>query len=140
MARDMFHKAAKEALEKAGWTITHDPYYLTLQKDVAQYEIDLGAERLLAAEKGTEKIVVEVKSLMKTSLLHEFHSVLGQYLVYQYGLQKMEKDRKLYLAIPSFGQKKLNNIPPLLDMIKDFNVKIICFDSETKTIVSWDES
>jgi hypothetical protein len=139
MARDMFHQAAREALEKEGWKITHDPYPLVLKKDVAEYEIDLGAEKLLGAEKGTEKIVVEIKSLMKTSLLHEFHSVLGQYLVYQYGLQKLEKDRKLYLAIPRFGQNKLNNIPPLLDMIKDFNIKIICFDSITKTIVSWDE-
>jgi hypothetical protein len=139
MARDMFHQAAREALEKEGWKITHDPYHLVLKKDVAAYEIDLGAEKLLGAEKGTEKIVVEIKSLMKTSLLHEFHGVLGQYLVYRYGLQKLEKDRKLYLAIPRFGQNKLNNIPPLLDMIKDFNVKIICFDSITKTIVSWDE-
>jgi hypothetical protein len=139
MAKDAFHKVAREALENAGWSITHDPYPLVLQKDVAEYEIDLGAERLLAAEKGLEKIVVEVKSLTKSSLLHEFHSVIGQYLVYQYSLKLLEVDRKLYLAIPKFGQNKLNKIPPLLNMIKNFNIKIICFDNETKTIVSWDE-
>ena len=139
MAKDIYHGAVREALENDGWTITHDPYYLIMQKDVAEYEIDLGAERLINAEKGHEKVAVEVKSLLKTSLLHEFHSVLGQYMVYQYGLQKHEPNRKLYLAIPIYGFRKLQNIPPLLDMIRDFNIKLICFDSETKTIVSWEK-
>ena len=28
MAKDIFHDAVKYALEKDGWTITHDPYLL----------------------------------------------------------------------------------------------------------------
>jgi XisH protein len=139
MARDIFHHAVRQVLENDGWTITDDPYYLVLQKSVAQYEIDLGAERLLGAEKGTEKIAVEVKSLLKTSLLHEFHSVLGQYLIYHYGLSKKDPTRKLYLALPDFAQTKLEKISPLLDIIRDFEVKIIYFDSENKTIVSWEK-
>ncbi len=137
MAKDIYHKIVREVLEKDGWVITHDPYYLVLQKDVAEYEIDLGAEKLLAAEKGEEKIAIEIKSLLKTSLLHEFHSVIGQYLIYHYGLQKREPDRQLYLAISLFSYKKLETIPPLLDMIRDFKIKIICFDNETKEIISW---
>ncbi|HIE29074.1 TPA: hypothetical protein EYP66_17515 [Candidatus Poribacteria bacterium] len=40
--------------------MTHDPYTLTFgNKDVY---VDLGAERLLAAEKNDEKIAVEIKS------------------------------------------------------------------------------
>ena len=85
MAKDFYHESVKEALINDGWIITHDPYYLILQKDTAEYEIDLGAEKLLAAEKGNDKIAIEVKSLLKPSLLHEFHSVLGQYMIYRYG-------------------------------------------------------
>ncbi len=48
-ARDIYHDSVKKALIKDGWTITHDPYILTFgQKDVF---VDLGAERVLAAEK-----------------------------------------------------------------------------------------
>lgn len=28
MAKDKIHYLVKEALEKGGWKITHDPYYL----------------------------------------------------------------------------------------------------------------
>ena len=139
MAKDIFHGAAKKALEKDGWVITHDPYTLVLQKNVAEYEIDLGAEKLLAAEKGNTKIAVEVKSLLKSSLLNEFHTVLGQYFVYHYGLQKIEPDRILYLALPASAKAKLEKIPPLLEMINDFQIKIIYFNTQSETIEEWQE-
>jgi hypothetical protein len=64
-ARDIYHDHVKRALISDGWTITHDPYTLTFgQKDVF---VDLGAERVIAAEKGNEKIAVEVKSFQSAS-------------------------------------------------------------------------
>ena len=32
MARDIYHKAVRHALEQDGWTITHDPYPLQLSR------------------------------------------------------------------------------------------------------------
>ena len=75
MARDMFHEAARNALIKDGWTITHDPFRFEDKENKIAYEADLGAEKLLAAEKGTDKIVVEVKSFLKLSLANEFHGI-----------------------------------------------------------------
>jgi hypothetical protein len=64
-AKDTYHNCVRNALVKDGWTITHDPYTMTFgQKDVF---VDLGAERLLAAEKGAERIAVEVKSFQGPS-------------------------------------------------------------------------
>lgn len=61
-AKDTYHDAVKTALTKDGWTITDDPLYLKCgYKDLF---IDLGAEQLLAAEKGKRKIAVEVKSFV----------------------------------------------------------------------------
>ena len=60
MAKDLIHDVVKKALIADGWTITHDPYYLKANPHTLK--IDLGAERLIAAEKGTEKIAVEIKS------------------------------------------------------------------------------
>ena len=57
-ATDVYHDRVKNALVKDGWTITHDPY--TLSFGLKNVFVDLGAERLLAAEKGQEKIAVEI--------------------------------------------------------------------------------
>jgi hypothetical protein len=59
-AKDIYHDAVKNALVKDGWKVTHDPLRLTWGgKDMY---VDLGAERLLAAEKAGQKIVVEITS------------------------------------------------------------------------------
>ena len=51
MAKDIYHQHVKEALIKDGWTISHDPYYLDIDNP-APLEIDLGAEKLMSAERG----------------------------------------------------------------------------------------
>ena len=137
MARDKFHEQAKQALINDGWTITHDPYPLKDKTRKVNYDIDLGAERLLAAEKGTEKIAVEVKNFLQASFSHEFHGVLGQYLIYIRGLRTIEPERVLYLAIPVYVDIRLKDHLLLLEIIEEFNVRIIVFDEETSTITSW---
>jgi predicted RecB family endonuclease len=62
VAKDRFHQVVKTALTKDGWNVTHDP--LKIKVGGVDMEIDLGAERLLAAERGNEKIAVEVKSFL----------------------------------------------------------------------------
>jgi hypothetical protein len=62
--------------------------------------IDLGAERLLAAERNGEKIAVEIKSFVGSSATTEFSTALGQFLKYQLALEEEQPDRLLYLAIP----------------------------------------
>ncbi|MBD2518264.1 hypothetical protein H6G93_25475 [Nostoc sp. FACHB-973] len=43
-AKDLFHNVVRYALEKEGWTITHDPLHLRVGK-IDMY-IDLGAEQV----------------------------------------------------------------------------------------------
>ncbi len=54
MAKAFYHNHVKTALEKDGWKITHDPFAMLV--DGVDYEIDLGAEELIAAEKGGKKL------------------------------------------------------------------------------------
>ncbi len=75
MAKDIFHHLVKEALIKDGWVITHDPY--SFNKWDPEWEIDLGAEKIIAAKKENQKIAVEIKSFLATSFAYEFHQVLG---------------------------------------------------------------
>jgi hypothetical protein len=43
-AKDLFHDAVKNGLQRDGWVVTHDP--LVIEIDEIRYEIDLGAEEL----------------------------------------------------------------------------------------------
>ena len=47
-AKDKYHGHVKEALMKDGWTITHDPYVIKFGKDKEKYEVDFGAEKIIA--------------------------------------------------------------------------------------------
>lgn len=139
MAKDIFHDAAKHALEKAGWTITHEFYPIRDKIRDIRYDIDLAAERVIAAEKGAEKIAVEVKSLLQPSLTYEFHAVLGKFLVYLHGLKHQEPERVLYVAIPLFAWNKISQMPGLMEVIEIYQVRIIVFKPNTETIVTWIE-
>jgi hypothetical protein len=71
MAKDLFHNAVRVALQKENWVITDDP--LKIEAGGAKFEIDLGAEWLLAAERGNEKIAVEIKTFLGDSPITDYH-------------------------------------------------------------------
>ena len=135
MARDLYHNNVREALQKEGWLITHDPYGIEI--DEVSYEIDLGVEPIIAAEKEGNKIAVEIKSFAGTSTVSEFHRAVGQFVDYGVAMRMQEPDRVLYLAVPqitydSFFQKRV--IQATLDHI---NCKLIVYNPQNNTIVSW---
>jgi hypothetical protein len=138
MAKDLFHKAAKQSLINDGWAVTHDPYYVKSLK--ADYEVDIGAEKIIAAEKGILKIAVEVKSFLKPSFAHEFHSVLGQYLNYLALMTLQEPERVLYLAVTKeiFDN---NFASPSIDFVmKTYKVKLLIFNPISEEIEQWLEN
>ena len=66
-AQDIVHQAVRSALIKDGWQITHDPLTIKFE-DVTLYA-DLGAEKVIAAQKGSGKIAVEIKSFLRKSMV-----------------------------------------------------------------------
>lgn len=134
-ARDVFHEAVKNALQKEGWTITHDP--LTIRIGGIGIEIDLGAERLLAAEKGEDKIAIEIKSFIRPSAISDFHAAVGQYMNYRKALGKREPDRLLYLAVPEETYNTFFSLPFIAECIVDYDLKIIVYDAEQERLTTW---
>jgi Holliday junction resolvase-like predicted endonuclease len=88
---DFYHNAVRRALQKDGWTITHDPFLLRWG-DTTLF-VDLGAE-LIAAEKPTQRIVVEVKNFSQGTMA-ELQKALGQYLMYERILARTEEEKAL---------------------------------------------
>ena len=134
-AKDIYHACVRNALLKEGWTITHDPYTITFgQKDVF---VDLGAERLVAAEKGGERIAVEIKSFQGASDIRDLEMALGQYVFYRSLLTRMEPGRKLFLAIPQSVFVNTLQEPIARPVLIDQAVALIAFDPEQEVIVQW---
>ncbi len=98
MARDLFHENVKEALIKEGWIITNDP--LSFKIGNMQVQIDLGAERLIAAERGTDKIAIEIKTFGSLSFITSLYEAVGKYIIYRNVLALRDPERLLYLAVP----------------------------------------
>src|SRR5690242_8520359 len=104
-AHDLIHDSVKQALIKDGWTITDDPFVIDFENE--RLFADLGAERPLAAERGQERIVVEIKSFLGPSLMRDLEEALGQYLLYSKVLSETDPERKLYLAMRDIVYEKL---------------------------------
>ena len=134
-AKDLVHNAAKSALQKDGWTVTHDPLYIDLAD--GQLQVDLGAERLIAARRDNELIAVEIKSFVAASAISEFHTALGQFLNYRVALKLKEPSRILYLAVPiAVYQDFFSRQLPKLS-VEEYHMKLLVFNPETEEIVQW---
>ncbi len=134
--KDIYHDIVKEALIKDGWNVTHDPLTL-LSKKEGGLQTDLGAEKIIVAEKGLKKIGVEVKSFTTPSAIHEFIKATGQYRAYIVALRMKQNERVMYLAIPTFAWKSLENKEIVQGLIIDLNIHLILFDPIDKIITSW---
>lgn len=134
-AKDTFHNILKLALQNDGWTITHDP--LTLQIGLRQVYIDLGARKIIAAQKDNREIAVEVKTFAGASNVAEFHLAVGQFLNYRSILRRQQPNRTLYLAISteiysSFFKEELPQIS-----IEDYQIKLVIFEPDTAEVLQW---
>jgi hypothetical protein len=133
--RDALHDAVRTALLKDGWTITHDPY--SLQFGDRDLYTDLGAERALAAERGNEKIAVEVKSFVGASEVHDFEVAVGQFVLYRHLMRKSDPDRVLFLAIPERVYRTLLSNVDGQDAIQGIGLSLLTVDSDVEEVVRW---
>ncbi|HEY9706244.1 MAG TPA: XisH family protein, partial [Allocoleopsis sp.] len=96
-AKDTYHKGFKNALIKDGWEIVRDPY--TIRYEGLKLFADLAGKKLFSAQKDDTNIIVEIKSFLNNSPVHEFQCALGQYILYRTLLAEIHPDYQLYLAI-----------------------------------------
>lgn len=134
-ALDLFHDVVKSSLVKDNWTITDDP--LSLSVGNVDFYIDLGAEKLLAAERGTERIAVEIKSFLSSSLVTEFHAALGQFLNYKLALSEEKIERELYLAVSNDVYQGFFSRPFVQSALKEYHINILVFNPETEEVEFW---
>ncbi len=135
-AKDIYHNAAKNALQKDGWTITHDPYRIKLSKGRNLF-VDMGAERLIAAERGVEKIAIEVKSFRSASDMKDLEDAVGQFVVYEHLLTRYDPNRILYLAVPDNVRASIFEEEAGAVLIEDRVIRLFTFNPNQEVIVQW---
>jgi XisH protein len=135
MAKDMFHQAVKNALVKEQWTITADP--LRFQYGDVNFQVDLEAERLFSADRGNEKIAVEIKSFLNPSAVTDFYGALGQFLSYRLALETIEPDRLLYLAIPADAYKTFFQLAFTQEAIHKYQILLFVYEPINEVILQW---
>lgn len=136
MAKDIFHQQVKNALIKDRWKITHDPFIIRISEAI-KLQIDLAAENAIAAERGSEKIAVEIKSFIADSDISSFHTALGQYLNYCQALEEQEADRIIYLAIPVTTYQDFFQLPFIQRSLKRYQVRLIIYNPKLEVISQW---
>ncbi len=132
--KDSYHDSVRKALEKDGWTVTHDP--LTLRLEDVKFYVDLGAEKIIEPN---QKIAVEIKVFGGLSFLNEFEKAVGQYLIYEQFLQELFPERVLFLAVSHDIFEASFSLPTIKAVLSKRGIKILVFDAVKEEIIKWIE-
>jgi XisH protein len=135
MARDKFHEEVRTALVDDGWHISDDPLYLKVGN--IPLHIDIGAEKLIEAEKEGEKIAVEVKTFGIPSFITALYEAVGKYLIYREALEVIQSDRVLYLAMPNKVYQRFGQEPLVQKIFSRYQFKLLLYSTDSTEKISW---
>jgi len=134
-ARDIYHDVVVDALTADGWIITDDP--LRLAYGARDVYVDLAAELPIAAERGGQRIAVEVKSFIGASNIRELELALGQFVLYREILARTDAQRQLHLAVSVNIHETLFLEPIGQLMIESQSLRLLVFDPVSRRISRW---
>jgi hypothetical protein len=135
-AKNLYHDVVVQALTADGWTITHDPLWLSFGgRDLF---VDLGAERTtVAAERGGERIAVEIQSFLNPSPVRDLQEAVGQYEIYRALLAETEPERRLFLAVPRRVYESLLSERFGQLIVTRLQLRLVVFDEEQVRVYQW---
>ncbi len=134
-AKDVYHDAVKQAPVKDGWTILKENYELEYGGD--SLFPNLAAERSIAALRGQQRILVEIKSFLGRSFISDLQSAIGQYLMYQDVLRAQSLDFTLYLAVPQLIYQDKFQTPLAQLIVGQQQINLLVFNADQETVEQW---
>lgn len=135
-ARNIYHDVVVRALIADGWTITDDPLRISFgNRDLY---VDLGAERTtIGAEKGEQRIAIEIQSFLNPSPVRDLQEAVGQYDIYRAILAENGSDRLLYLAVPLRVYEGLLTARFGQLIVRRLNLRVLVFDDQQERVIRW---
>jgi predicted RNase H-like HicB family nuclease len=135
-AKNIYHDTVVQALRADGWTVTDDP--LTISYGGKDLFVDLGAERpVVAAEKGKQRIAVEIAGFLTPSPVRDLQEAVGQYETYRTVLAETDPDRLLYLAVPRRVHEGLLSERFGQLIVARLRLRLLVFDEQQQKVVQW---
>ena len=131
---DQCHDQIVHALEKAGWTVSSNPYILRVEN--RRLYIDMFAQ-MTHPEQPKRIIIIEAKCFSDfRDELNELYTAIGQYLTYLGLLEEAGINDSLYLAIPTHAYRGVFQqfATPIMSKIL---IKMIVVDLEAEEIEQW---
>jgi hypothetical protein len=99
--------------------------------------VDLAAERVLTAERGDQRIAVEIQSFLGPSDVTDLQGALGQFVLYRAIMDRTDPDRVLYLAVSRTVYQDVMS-DQLGQLAREtLRVPLIVFDPISQEIVQW---
>lgn len=91
----------------------------------------------IAAERGGEKIVVEIKSFLSRSSVSDFETALGQYSLYRRLLSQTAPDAKLFLAVSEATYTDFFVLKATQFIIEAEEISLFTVNLESEEIERW---
>ncbi len=95
---------------------------------------------MLSAERGIEKIVVEVKSFLHDSQIGELEKALGQYHIYEELLQCYDPERTLYLAVPLHAYRDIFQRQVGKLILNKFHLRLLIYSLSEQEDLLWKQT
>ena len=110
---------------------------MKIEFEDARLLADLADERTLAAQKGTQKIAVEIKVFGSVSSYSELKKAVGQYQIYRTFPKRLEPDREIFLAVSETIYQKVFQRPSVRVIVSELGINLLIFNEEAEAIVQW---
>ncbi len=139
--RDSIHDAVKRALVKDDWQITDDPYVIAygerfLFVNLAAQE-QVRTNGFIGAERANIQLAIEIKGLRGRSAIAELEQAIGQYMLYQLLLNRVDPNRTVYLAVPSRTFRELFSEPIGELVIRELPLQVLVVNIESEEVEQW---
>ncbi|WP_245912438.1 element excision factor XisH family protein [Brunnivagina elsteri] len=108
--------------------------------------VDLGASKIadnsieggfIGAEKNNRRIAIEIKVLGAKSIIRDLEQAIGQYILYQLLLHKVDPGRDIYLAISDTVYENFFQEPIGELVINELPLKMIIINLQEVEITKW---
>lgn len=139
-ARDKCEPEIIEALQKEGWTVRKSDFLIRLDTNQNSRGVfaDLQLQRKNDEGSLEKIIVVEIKCFTPPlNELDEFYHAVGQYHVYQSGLDLHSISFPLYLILPDHLQSTLLGQTAIQMMLKRTETKFVLVNLEKREVIQW---
>ena len=91
----------------------------------------------MAAERGTEKIAVEINSFVRKSDMKDLEDAVGQFVLYARLMQRYYPEHRLYLAVPEEVRRGVFEEEAGQALLEDGVVRLFSSDPAQEVVVQW---